>query len=98
MCACHNTICAPHYSICYLGCRLRSASAIKMRQRLEMRAAEEEDMMTRVPLSREQVRARACVCVHVLCACVRVCVRACVHVSVRVCVCACVCMHGCVRV
>lgn len=28
-----------------------------MRQRLEMRAAEEEDMMTRVPLSREQVRA-----------------------------------------
>lgn len=26
-----------------------------MRQRLEMRAAEEEDMMTRVPLSREQV-------------------------------------------
>ena len=33
----------------------RSSNAIKMRQRLEMRAAEEEDMMTRVPLSRDQV-------------------------------------------
>ncbi|KAF5836525.1 hypothetical protein DUNSADRAFT_5813 [Dunaliella salina] len=36
---------------------LDSSNAIKMRQRLEMRAAEEEDMMTRVPLSREQVKA-----------------------------------------
>lgn len=29
-----------------------------MRQRLEMRAADEEDMMMRVPLSRDQVTGR----------------------------------------
>jgi hypothetical protein len=35
-----------------------SMEAIRMRQKMELRAAEEEDMMIRVPLTRDQV----CVC------------------------------------
>lgn len=39
-----------------LNPRGRSMGALKMRQKLEARQAEEEDIMTRVPLSRDQVR------------------------------------------
>jgi len=41
---------------------------------------------------------RVCVCVHVMCVCVRACVCARVCFGVCACVCTCVCLRACVRV